>query len=86
MDGLTPRRLGQLLLLGLTQTILQAGAGTLELCQQWQRSHGLERTALADALGQRNGLTKQRKFATASPGDRRSLYSPADIQRLCRSR
>lgn len=80
---------GSLLVMAAPGTTSMAAAtapGNREQCLQWQGSRGPERAALANALGQRNGLTKRRKFATAVPGDPHSLYSPSDIQRLCRDR
>jgi hypothetical protein len=62
----------------------QSADGNREQCLQWSRSHGPERAALADELGRRNGLTKIHRLAEPDPGTGRSLYTTADILRLCR--
>ncbi|MFQ6538839.1 MULTISPECIES: hypothetical protein [Aphanothece] len=61
-----------------------AAEGNREQCLQWARSRGPERATLADELGRRNGLTKIHRLAESDPGSGRSLYTTADILRLCR--
>ena len=59
--------------------------GNLELCALWRGAHGAEKATLANRLGATNGLTKNQGLAEAQPGDTRSLYRTADLQRLCRT-
>ena len=59
--------------------------GNLELCTRWQEAHGAEKATLANHLGAINHLTKNQRLAEAQPGDTRSLYRTADLQRLCRT-
>ena len=60
-------------------------SGNLELCALWRGARGAEKATLANRLGAANGLTKNQRLAEAQPGDTRSLYRSADLQRLCRT-
>ena len=60
-------------------------AGNLELCALWRGAGGAEKATLANRLGAANSLTKNQRLAEAQPGDTRSLYRTADLQRLCRN-
>ena len=77
------------LVLGLGVALARPGAalppGNLELCAHWRQAHGAEKATLANHLGAINGLTKNQRLAEAQPGDTRSLYRTADLQRLCRT-
>lgn len=69
--------------------LAQAGTalppGNLELCALWRGARGAEKATVANRLGAANGLTKNQRLAVAQPGDTRSLYRSADLQRLCRT-
>lgn len=72
--------------LGLLQPLLlQAQAfDTLAACQAWRNSQGLTRIELANAIGVAHALTKKHPFQESSPQAPVALYSPTDIQRVCR--
>ena len=60
-----------------------AAGDTRQDCMLWNRSSGAERVELGNRIGAENLLTKQHRFATTQPGDTLSLYSTADLRRLC---
>lgn len=63
-----------------------AWAGDLRRdCLALNSSHGQERIAIANRIGQSQLLTKHTRLADAQPGDSTSLYRWSDIQRVCRS-
>jgi hypothetical protein len=71
-------------LLGASGLAIPAHAdNTRHDCLLWNRSGGAERVELGNRIGASNLLTKQHNFATAQPGDSQSLYSSADLRRLC---
>ncbi len=70
---------------GLTRPVVALPPGNLELCALWRGSNGMEKAILANRLGEANSLTKNQRLAEAQPGDTRSLYRTADLQRLCRT-
>ena len=70
---------------GLTGPGIALPPGNLELCARWREAHGAEKATLANHLGAINGLTKNTRLAEAQPGDTRSIYRIADLQRLCRT-
>lgn len=64
---------------------LPAGAfDTLAACQAWRSSRGLARIELANSIGEAHALTKRHAFQESSPEAPVALYSPSDIQRVCR--
>lgn len=73
-------------LLGLLPSLaLQAHAfDTLAACQAWRSSQGPARIELANAIGAAHALTKRHAFQESPPEAPVGLYSPADIQRVCR--
>jgi gamma-glutamylcysteine synthetase len=75
-----------LLLLGLLLpgAALAAAFDTLGACQAWRRSHGLARTELGNSIGKAHYLTKRQPFQESPPEAPVDLYSPADLQRICR--
>ena len=56
---------------------------SLTLCQRWQRSGGVERIQLGNAIGAAAYLTKVHPFATSDPQRPQLLYSPTDLRRAC---
>lgn len=56
---------------------------SLAQCQRWQRSSGLERIRLGNAIGAAAYLTKIRPFAETDPQQPQLLYAPSDLQRAC---
>jgi len=56
---------------------------TLAQCQRWQRSGGLERIVLGNAIGAAAYLTKVERFAESDPQHPQPLYAPADLERAC---
>ncbi|MFM9048051.1 MAG: gamma-glutamylcyclotransferase [Cyanobium sp.] len=74
------------ILLGLLQPVaLQAaGFGTLGACQAWRSSHGVARIELGNSIGEAHYLTKRRAFQESTPEAPVDLYSPMDLQRICR--
>lgn len=56
---------------------------SLAQCQRWQRSSGLERILLGNAIGAASYLTKVRRFAESDPEHPELLYAPADLERAC---
>lgn len=69
----------------LPQIGLQAvrAEASLALCQRWQRSSGMERIQLGNAIGIAAYLTKVPPFAESDPEHPQLLYAPADLQRAC---
>lgn len=69
----------------LPQLGLQAvrAEASLAQCQHWQRSSGLERIQLGNAIGIAASLTKMHPFAESDPAHPQLLYAPADLQRAC---
>lgn len=61
-----------------------AGFDTLGACQAWRRSHGVARIELANSIGAAHYLTKRHPFQESLPEAPVDLYSPADLQRICR--
>lgn len=72
--------LGTLPLPGLQPVRAEA---SLAQCQRWQRSSGLERIQLGNAIGAAAYLTKQQRFAESDPQHPQLLYAPSDLQRAC---
>ena len=82
-----PRRLLPLIALPLAWLpcpAVQAQA-SLALCQQWQRSSGLQRIQLGNSIGAAAYLTKVQRLAESDPEHPVLLYSPADLQRTCQA-
>ena len=52
-------------------------------CLSWTHSGGAGRVELGNRIGAANLLTKQSSFTTSQPGDTHSLYSSADLRRVC---
>lgn len=69
----------------LPQLGLQAvrAEASLAQCQRWQRSSGLERIQLGNAIGIAASLTKMHPFAESDPAHPQLLYALADLQRAC---
>ncbi len=67
--------------------LLGAGPGaagdSLARCNAWQRSHGVERILLANALGAANHLTKRQKLLESPADAPVALYLDSDLQRVC---
>lgn len=67
--------------------LLGAGPGTagdsLARCHAWQRSHGVERILLGNALGAANYLTKRQKLLESPADAPIALYDESDLQRIC---
>lgn len=60
------------------------GFDTLGSCQAWHRSHGVARIELGNSIGAAHFLTKRVPFQESPPEAPVDLYSPADLQRICR--
>ena len=71
-------------LMALAPAIAQGADSLRHDCLLWQQAHGLERAVIADRIGQAQLLTRARQPGQVAPGGHDSLYSPNDIQRLCR--
>jgi hypothetical protein len=73
-------------LLALLPPGMAGGAGfdTLATCQAWRRSHGVARIELGNSIGAAHFLTKRIPFQESPPEAPVELYSPADLQRICR--
>lgn len=74
------------ILLGLLQSVaVQAAAfDTLGACQAWRSSRGVARIELGNSIGEAHYLTKRRAFQESTPEAPVDLYSPMDLQRICR--
>lgn len=82
-----PCGLSPLLALSLLLWAGAAPAGdTLSRCSAWQRSHGVERILLGNAIGAAHYLTKREKLLESPPDAPITLYSESDLQRVCSSR
>ena len=66
----------------LTPAIAHAEA-SLELCQRWQQSSGLERIRLGNAIGAASYLTKVRYLAESPENAPVALYAEIDLRRSC---
>ena len=60
------------------------GVSLRQDCLTWQRSHGSAQVAISDRIGREQLLTRAHQPADVKPDGSQSLYSWADIQRLCR--
>lgn len=56
---------------------------SLGLCLRWQRSSGIERIRLGNAIGAASYLTKQTRLAESDDGAPVSLYREADLRHSC---
>jgi gamma-glutamylcyclotransferase (GGCT)/AIG2-like uncharacterized protein YtfP len=74
------------LLLGVLVPVAVGAAGfdTLGACQAWRRSHGVARIELGNSIGAAHYLTKRNPFQESPPEVPVDLYSPSDLQRICR--
>ena len=86
-SGWWPGR-GLALAVGIALVAAAAGptqAGELrQQCRSWASAHGQEQVQLGNRIGREQLLTKTHRLAEASADDTISLYSWADLQRLCR--
>lgn len=57
---------------------------TLQMCQAWRSSRGVARIELGNSIGAAHYLTKRHPFQDSPPEAPMDLYSPADLQRICR--
>lgn len=73
-------------LLGLLLPVAVGAAGfdTLGACQAWRRSDGVARIELGNSIGAAHYLTKRHPFQESPPEAPVDLYSPSDLQRICR--
>ena len=81
---MSPATMLAALALGFGVALARPGA-TLPPGNLEREAHGAEKATLANHLGAINHLTKNQRLAEAQPGDTRSLYRTADLQRLCRT-
>ena len=59
---------------------------SLSRCNAWQRSHGVERILLGNAIGASNYLTKRQLQLESPPEAPIALYHESDLQRVCSTR
>ena len=59
---------------------------SLSRCNAWQRSHGVERILLGNAIGASNYLTKRQLQLESPPEAPIPLYRESDLQRVCSAR
>jgi gamma-glutamylcyclotransferase (GGCT)/AIG2-like uncharacterized protein YtfP len=82
--GLWPALAWILLALAYPGRAEGAGFDTLGACRAWQSSHGVARIELGNSIGAAHVLTKRHPFQESPPEAPVDLYSPADLQRICR--
>ncbi|MEB3360827.1 MAG: hypothetical protein VKI42_01740 [Synechococcaceae cyanobacterium] len=82
--GLLRSSLRPLLTLSILLSAAPGPAGdSLARCHAWQRSHGVKRILLGNAIGATNHLTKRQKLLESPADAPIALYQDSDLQRVC---
>ncbi|MEB3199609.1 MAG: hypothetical protein VKK62_03645 [Synechococcaceae cyanobacterium] len=71
------------LLAGLCLAPAATADGSLARCNAWQRSSGVARILLGNAIGAAHYLTKRVRLQESPPDHPVALYHDSDIQRVC---